>query len=260
MLFKGEFVPGIDLVDVSLWAFVLFFIGLIYYLRREDRREGYPLETDVGGKPEDAGVFWHAPKKTFILPHGAGTVTVPPGKRDTRNHAMRRMAAWPGAPYQPTGDPMKDGVGPASYAERRDVPDLTIDGRNRIAPFRMKDGFEVYSKDPDPRGMTVYGGDGAAAGKVVDLWVDRSESLIRYLEVAVGPQGNGARVLLPIPFAKISKQRKRVDVDAIFAGHFPGVPKTKSPDAVTRLEEDRICGYYGGGKLYATPARTESLA
>ncbi|MEO1136842.1 MAG: hypothetical protein AAFW68_09570, partial [Pseudomonadota bacterium] len=54
-------VSGIDLVDISLWAFTLFFFGLIFYLRREDRREGYPLELDTSGKEEDAGVFWYAP-------------------------------------------------------------------------------------------------------------------------------------------------------------------------------------------------------
>jgi photosynthetic reaction center H subunit len=28
---------------------------------------------------------------------------------------------------------------------------------------------------------------------------------------------------------------------------------------VTLLEEDRIAGYFGGGTLYATPARSEPL-
>ncbi|TXM99400.1 photosynthetic reaction center subunit H, partial [Methylobacterium sp. WL103] len=27
-----------------LYAFFLFFFGLVFWLRREDRREGYPLE------------------------------------------------------------------------------------------------------------------------------------------------------------------------------------------------------------------------
>ena len=118
----------------------------------------------------------------------------------------------------------------------------------------------MAKESPDPVGMTVYGGDGRPAGKVVDLWVDRSEAIIRYLEVNVGADGAPNHVLLPIPFAKINGKRNRVDVDAVFAKHFAGVPKTKSPDSVTRLEEDKIAGYYAGGKLYATPARTESLA
>ncbi|MHA7870931.1 MAG: photosynthetic reaction center subunit H [Hyphococcus sp.] len=260
MIFGGEFVSGIDLVDISLWTFTLFFFGLIFYLRREDRREGYPLETDTGGKLEDAGVFWYAPKKTFHLPHNRGTVTVPHGPRDTRKHALARTAPWPGAPYQPTGDPMRDGVGPASFAVREDVRDLTDDGRSRIAPFRLGDGFEIAKEDADPRGMTVYGGDRKAAGKVVDVWVDRSEAIVRYLEVDIGSEGMVNNVLLPMPFAKINKERRRVDVDAIFAKHFDGVPKTKDADSITRLEEDQIAGYYGGGKLYATPSRTEPMA
>jgi photosynthetic reaction center H subunit len=43
MIFSGEFVNGIDLVDVCLWAFMIFFVWLIYYLQREGMREGYPL-------------------------------------------------------------------------------------------------------------------------------------------------------------------------------------------------------------------------
>ena len=40
---------------------------------------------------------------------------------------------------------------------------------------------------------------------------------------------------------------------------FADVPATKSLDQVTKLEEDRIVGYYGAGTLYATPARQEPL-
>ena len=45
----------------------------------------------------------------------------------------------------------------------------------------------------------------------------------------------------------------------ILASQFAGVPVLASPDAVTRDEEERICAYYGGGYLYATPARAEPL-
>ncbi|MEM8772449.1 MAG: photosynthetic reaction center subunit H [Pseudomonadota bacterium] len=259
MIFGGEFVNGIDLADISLWLFTLFFFGLIFYLRREDRREGYPLERDTDGKLEDEGVFWYAPKKTFTLPHNRGTVSVPHGKRDERNHAMARTAVWPGAPYQPNGDPMKASVGPGSFAEREDVEDLTDDGRQRIAPLRVDGRIYVAKDSPNPVGMTVYGGDGKPAGTIVDVWVDRSEAIIRYLEVDVGMDGVSTRVLLPVPFAKINGRRKRVDVDAIFAEHFVDAPKTASPDSITRLEEDKVSAYYGGGKLYAHHTRTESF-
>lgn len=35
----------IDFAQLALYAFWVFFAGLIYYLRREDKREGYPLES-----------------------------------------------------------------------------------------------------------------------------------------------------------------------------------------------------------------------
>lgn len=35
----------VDFAQVLLYAFWIFFAGLIYYLRREDKREGYPLES-----------------------------------------------------------------------------------------------------------------------------------------------------------------------------------------------------------------------
>ena len=62
-----------------------------------------------------------------------------------------------------------------------------------------------------------------------------------------------------MPFAKIDRPRGRVKVDAILGSQFADVPATKSLDQVTKLEEDRIVGYYGGGTLYATPARQEPL-
>lgn len=259
MIFNGDFITGVDLVDVTLWLFVTFFFALVFYLQQESRREGYPLESDETGKQEPSGVIWFPTKKTFVLPHGQGKVTVPHGPRDERELAMKRTAPWAGAPYTPTGNPMVDGVGPASYAERFDVADVTDNGRPRIAPFRSGDGYTVADGDPDPRGMTVYGVDGKAGGVVEDLWVDRSEAMVRYLEVRVGEEPEVRRVLLPMPFARINRSRKRVDVDAILGEQFAQVPVTKAADKVTRLEEDKIAGYFGGGKLYAYPARAEPL-
>ncbi|MEM9704644.1 MAG: photosynthetic reaction center subunit H [Pseudomonadota bacterium] len=259
MILSQEFTAGIDLVDISLWVFTLFFFGLVFYLQAEGRREGYPLEGDTSGEKEDEGTFWYLPKKIFRLPHNRGERTLFHGKRDERSHNLERTAVWPGAPYTPKGDPLLAGVGPASYAERDDVPDLTDDGRNRIVPFRLGDGYEVAKADADPRGYQVIGADGEKGGECVDLWVDRSEAVIRYLEVNVGDSATPKQVLLPMPFANINKAKKRVVVEAVLGDQFKNVPRTKSPVSVTRLEEDKIAGYFGGGKLYATPSRTESL-
>ncbi|MEO0465001.1 MAG: photosynthetic reaction center subunit H [Pseudomonadota bacterium] len=264
MIFGGEFVAGVDLVDVSLWLFTTFFFGLIFYLRREDRREGYPLETDTTGKQEASGTFWMPPKKSFNLPHGRGKQEYAFGPRDERELALKRTAVWPGAPYEPTGDPMQDGVGPASYSMREDVADLTLEGEPRIAPYRDSPGYEVAEQDRDPRGMDVYGADDEVAGQVLDLWVDRSEAIIRYLEieVAANDSASGERysVLVPMPFAKmVGGRQPKVVVEAVTAEQLRAAPKTKNELSVTRREEDRISGYYGGGKLYATRDLIEPL-
>lgn len=39
----------IDFAQISIYLFWFFFAGLIIYLRREDKREGYPLESDRKG-------------------------------------------------------------------------------------------------------------------------------------------------------------------------------------------------------------------
>lgn len=255
MIFSGEFVPGVDLVDVCLWAFTIFFFCLIWHLQREGMREGYPLEEEPSGRTESAGFFFVPPKKTFILPNGRGTIEMTYGKADTRDLALSRSAPWPGSPFLPSGDPMKDGVGPASYAERLDEPDLTWEGLDRISPYRLNPDYSVSPKDIDPRGLKVFGLDGVSAGTVTDLWVDRAEAIIRYLELKL--DGSGEHILVPIPFSNISKSRRRVDVNALKASHFAGVPRLKSPDRITRREEDMISGYFGGGTLYATPQRQE---
>lgn len=121
-------VGTIDLALVALYAFWLFFAGLIYYLQTENMREGYPLEDDDGKPAAGPGLFPIPRPKTFLLPHGRGEVSVPNATPE-RPIAMRRTNAATGFPLEPTGDPMVDGVGPASWAARRDVPEL--DGRGQ---------------------------------------------------------------------------------------------------------------------------------
>ncbi|MDX2223418.1 MAG: photosynthetic reaction center subunit H [Rhodospirillaceae bacterium] len=247
-----------DLAFVSLIAFFLFFVGLVFYLRREDRREGYPLEDDTSGRADNPGAYIFIPEpKAFALAHGRGAVTAPNMRRDTRELAARRTSVVPGSPIEPTGNPLVDGVGPAAWAERARVPDLTAHGDPKIVPMRVATDFKIVAEDPDPRGMTVVGADGAAAGTVSDVWVDRPESMIRYLEVQLA--AGGRKVLLPMTMALVKKRKNTVVVDAITAAQFANVPATEKPDQVTFYEEERICAYYGGGHLYAMPSRSEPL-
>lgn len=246
----------IDLALVALYIFWVFLAGLIWYLHREGKREGYPLVSDRGnGRFEVVGLPVPPPPKTYLLPHG-GTVSLPSGKVDGRDLRLRQTAAFFGAPFEPTGDPMTAGVGPGSWVPRADEPDLTIDGHPKIVPLRAAAGFYLATEDPDPRGWAVVGGDHGIAGTVSDVWVDRSEYLARYYEVALP---GGSRVLVPATFAKVHPAQKQIRVRAIYAGQFAGVPGLRTPDQVTLLEEDKIVGYFGGGLLYAHPSRTESM-
>lgn len=160
----------------------------------------------------------------------------------------------PGAPGVPTGDPMKDGVGAAAWAERADRYDLTVDGRPRIQPLAGLTDFHLDPRDPDPRGMTVVAGDGEAVGRVTDLWIDLAEPQVRYLTVDLDGEGS---VLLPMGFAKI--RRGAVHVKAIYGAHFAHVPRPRVADRVTLLEEDRVVAYYAGGYRFAAPERNEPL-
>lgn len=247
-----------DAAEFCLIAFFVFFAGLVFYLRREDRREGYPLEDDVSGRLEPlGGLLFTAKPKTFLLPHGHGTRTYPnPGNRDTRPVAARRSAMTDGSPLEPTGNPLLDGVGPGAHAERPNYPDLTVDGLPRIVPIRAASEFEVARGDVDPRGLVVLGCDGQSGGHVSEIWVDRSEQLIRYLEVATSGTVE-RKVLLPMNMAVIDGSARAVKVSAITAAQFLNVPTTASPDQVTLNEEEKIIGYYGAGYLYATPDRQE---
>jgi photosynthetic reaction center H subunit len=258
----GSIVGNIDVAQVVLYAFWVFFIGLLWYLRQEDRREGYPLEEDATGRYDKAPFLFIPSKKTFVLPHGGGTKQVPDGKRDERPLAAKRLFKAPGSPIEPTGNPLLAGVGPGSFAERADVPDMTAHGEPRIVPMRTAKGFSIASGQVDPRGLEVVGCDGEVAGTVTDVWVDRAEHLIRYYEVSVGSKSKARAVLLPMNFAVIGKSRankRYLDVHAITAAQFAKVPATASATTVTLLEEDRITAYFGAGLLYAVPGRQESV-
>jgi len=252
----GALTSHIDVAQVTLYAFWLFFAGLIFYLRREDRREGYPLESDVNGKPLDHGAIWIPEPKTFYLPHG-GTVSKPDYISDSsREFKAVPAAGFSGAPFVPTGDPLVDGVGPAAYALRSDHPDLTHEGEIKILPLRKAPEFSVAEEDLDPRGFPVEAADRKVVGTLSEIWVDRSEHVLRYFEVKLN---SGRSVLLPANYTDIRSWGKKVIVGAITAAQFEKVPATKNPDQVTLREEDRIQAYYAGGKLYAFPSRSEPL-
>ena len=251
----GAITGYIDVAQVVLYVFWGFFFCLVIYLLRENKREGYPLDPD-GGRNDIGNFLLPIPApKTFQRAEG-GTYTVPDGVFDTRPIKGAPAELFPGAPVWPTGNPMLAAIGPGSYSERQDVADVTFDGKVRIVPLRIDDHFEIAPDDPDPRGMPVRGADDAVGGTIADIWVDRSEAIARYYEVEIA---GGDRVLLPITLARLNNRQGYVGVKSILGAHFADVPRTKSMDQVTHLEEDKITAYYGGGTLYATPDRLGPL-
>ena len=249
---------GLDIAELVLWAFFLFFLGLVVYLRREDRREGYPLEDDVTGRIHSPGGFLEmATPKTFNLPFDLGKVTVPNFRdRDSMNLRARRTGKWAGSPLVPTGDPLTAGVGPGSYALRADRPDLNMEGHPRIVPMAGHPDFFVTRRDPDPRGFAVVGADRVVAGTVADVWIDTADRVVRYIEVALPAGGS---VLAPMFMATVERKRRIIEVDALLGHQFAGAPKTPADGTITLLQEELAQAYFGAGYLYATAARQEPL-
>jgi len=250
----GAITQYVDVAQVVLYVFWAFFAGLIVYLVREGKREGYPLESATG--PLDG--FPPPPRpKTYLLSDGH-TVQAP---NDTVSPQVLRgesVHPWDGSPIEPVGDPLSAGVGPGAWADRADVPELTFGGSPKLVPLRTLSDYSLAARDRDPRGMTVIGGDGEVAGKVVDVWIDTSEAIARLLEVAVPlPDGATRNVLMPINFGRVT--RDAVRVHALYAAQFAGVPATRDPHRITMLEEEKIMGYFGAGLLYADAARGEPL-
>ncbi len=255
-----EFFGNFDLASAAIWLFWIFFAGLVIYLQTENMREGYPLRDDDDDVPANESL-WPIPKeKTFHLRDGRGELTVPSKEyEDSKMRtdlALARSSEASGSPWVPTGDPMKDGVGPASWAPRRDIPELDAHGHAKIKPMSSLDDFHV-SAGRDPRGKAVVGGDGEVVGRVTDMWVDVPEQMVRYLTVDLNPEGTGKTRLIPMTMAKIGTDR--VTVRSLHAHNWDGVPATKNGDEVTLLEEDKITAYYAGGTLYASPERSQTV-
>ncbi len=247
------FFGNFDLASLAIWMFWGFFALLIYYLQTENMREGYPLENEDGTPAPNQGPFGLPKPKTFILPHGRGEVTVPNGLPEARSVALARTAVSDGFPHAPTGDPMVDGVGPASWAPRRDVPELDGHGHNKLVPMARAEGF-VVSAGRDPRGMIVQANDLQTVGTISDMWVDAPEQLIRYLEVTLD---GGTKRLIPMTMAKIDANR--VWVNSLSSDLFAGVPATRSSTEVTLLEEEKIMAWYAGGTLYSAGKRASKM-
>lgn len=246
---------NIDLVEILFTLFWIFFIVLVLYLHRESKREGYPLISDRSDKVTVQGFPAMPDPKTYYLDDGR--TVQKPGREEPETHFSAEPAAGhPGSPFNPTGDPMKSGVGTGAWAMRSEVIEKTLDGKPRIIPMRADSSLHVDACDRDPRGMAVVAGDGVEVGKVSDLWIDLAEPQIYFLEV---DRAAGGKAMVPFGFAEIDKRSDVIRVNVVKSGHFADVPQIASPDQITPREEDQIVGYFGGGLMFADPSRAEPI-
>jgi photosynthetic reaction center H subunit len=253
----GAITAYVDVAQLVLYLFWIFFFGLIYYLIRENHREGYPMDNDRGLLIE--GWPRVSEPKTYKLVDGREIVVPRPNDGPPAALNADRLYRGAGSPIEPNGNPLLAGVGPGSWSPvRSDIVDLDHHGEPKLVPLSLAAGYGVSSKDPDPRGMPVTDVYGDVAGTVRDLWLDRGEMLFRYLDVDVPLASGGTRrVLTPMPFARITDSG--VTVHALLAAQFADVPSLRHTDRITLAEEERITAYYGAGTLYAEPQRAEPL-
>lgn len=243
---------NIDLVEILFTGFWIFFIGLVLYLHRESKREGYPLVSDRSDSITVQGFPSMPSPKTYHL-EGGRTVTAPRNEGADTDFQAKPAAAHPGAPLDPTGDPLLARFGPGAWSKRPDIFETTLEGKPRIVPLRVADGFHVDAKDTDPRGLPVIAADGEKVGEVSDVWIDLAEPQIYFLEVAT----SGGSKMVPFGFAEMSSGSVRVN--ALYSHQWANVPEIASPNQITLLEEDKIMGYFGGGLMFADDQRGEPL-
>jgi photosynthetic reaction center H subunit len=255
----GAITGYIDVAQLTLYAFWIFFAGLIFYLRREDKREGYPLESERSGLVTVQGFPPLPSPKMFRMSDGH-TIYAPRVEPVAPMVPGEAIGGWLGAPLEPTGNPMLQGIGPASYVERADHPDMMFDeALPKLVPLRAAPGYWLAEEDPNPVGMTVIGADKVVAGICKDAWIDRSEMLVRYLEVSVTVGGLPRDVLVPMTLVRINSDYGHVIVSSVLGAQFAEAPVLALPDQITLREEDRVSAYFAGGHMYATPGRQEPL-
>ena len=243
----GAFTGSFDLPLLLVIVFFLFFLALVYYLRQEDKREGYPLASSrtarSGGRVAVVGFPPLPSPKTFILPHGRPPVQAPKPEEPSPVPAPD-AGNITGLPVNRDAMPLGTNLGPGSYSMREDIPDLSHDGNPLFRPLRHATAFRVMKGEPDPRGFTVLGLDKMVAGEVVDIWIDEGEHFAKFLEVSLHPDlrdGRAARtaastqvvgvvvteeiVATPIGAVDI------VEVEPIVATHDTGDRDTAAPAA-----------------------------
>jgi photosynthetic reaction center H subunit len=96
----GAITQYVDVAQIVLYMFWAFFAGLIYYLLRENHREGYPMDNGhLQGGPVQIG--WPVPEpKVFKMADGR-EILAPDVNRVDGSYNAQPAHAWLGAPLEP---------------------------------------------------------------------------------------------------------------------------------------------------------------
>ena len=248
---ESNVVGNLDVAILCVIAFVIFFAGLLVHLRREDKREGYPVEVaGMFGRTHSAQGFPAIPKpKLFYRPHDRGVAQAP---RVEQPELVRPGEALPpiAYPLDPGPNPLAEGVGAAAYTRiREELPDLDVEGEPKLISLNDHADYCIPDGDPDPRGWVLLSADEQRVGKVHDLWFNRAEFFLRYYEVSIA--GAEGRRLVPAFFAEALPRDRAVRATTLVARDLRRVPVRADDSCITMREEDRLNGFFAGGLRFS---------
>ena len=249
---ESNVVGNLDVAILCVIAFVTFFVGLVVYLRREDKREGYPVEVSgFMGRTHSAEGFPAVPRpKLFFRPHGRGVAQAP---RVEEPETVRPGQTLPpmAFPLDPGPDPLEEGIGAAAFTTlREDEPDLDVEGEPKLISLNDHPEYYIPKGDPDPRGWVLVSADEKIVGKVHDLWFNRAEFFLRYFEVSI--DGAEGRRLIPSFFAEALPRDSAVRATTLIARDLRRAPIRADDSCITMREEDRLNGFFAGGLRFST--------
>lgn len=254
----GSITYHIDLAQTAITLFFLVFLGLVWFLRRLDKREGYPMKASPFD-PEPMLGFPPPPEpETYLLNEGGTTVA--PHLYPPPDAKVKPLYPFAGTPLVPVGNPLLTPLGPGAWVMRRDEPMLTEKGELMLQPLRKLPEWRVEEGEADPRGMTVFDWRWIEIGVVHDIWVDQSIKILRLLEVELRTGLASGRVLVPIFHCTINERAREVHVTALRAHQFADIPMPVAPDRITAREDDRLNAYFAAGRFYRDTDLTEPPA
>ncbi len=111
--------------------------------------------------------------------------------------------------------------------------------------YKIKDfdpDYNTHSNDPDIKGLSMYAGT-EKIGSITDVLVDE-EGKFRYLIVDSGGWIMGKKVLLPIGYARIDYQNKRVYADTLTKAQVEALPEFTDDLLIDYDQEERVRGVY----------------